>query len=188
MDTKEEKVCISVDVVPFFGKHDYFGWRAKMNFFLKKYGVWEVVINSANPSKRKSKAENQKEAKKNNATTLKFLLAGLPSTIRDSLGEFTSVKELWLKLEEDYQGKVQGKQLEDEQEIEPDPIYDKALADDERKLMNDSENAESKLQSIIEKDSKNIYTGFNTVSEIRIREIDFSPIKDYVVDSLHKLQ
>ena len=26
MDTKEEKVCISVDVVPIFDKHDYFGW------------------------------------------------------------------------------------------------------------------------------------------------------------------
>ena len=85
-DTKEEKVCISVDVVPFFDKRDYFGWRAKMKTFLKKYGVWEIVINAANPSKKKTKAEAQKEAKKNNATTLKFLLDGLPSTIRDSLG------------------------------------------------------------------------------------------------------
>ena len=36
MDTKEdkeEKVCISIDVVPLFDKHDYFGWRAKMIFF-----------------------------------------------------------------------------------------------------------------------------------------------------------
>ena len=116
---------------------------------------------------------------------------GLPSTIKDSLGEFTSARELWLKLEEDYQGKVQGKQLEDEQETEPDPIYDevdKALADDERKLMNDSEDAENELENIIIKDAKKIYTGFNTVSEIRIRETDFAPIKNHVVDSLHKLQ
>jgi hypothetical protein len=40
MDTKEEKVCILADVVSFFYKHDYFGWRAKMKAFLKKYGVW----------------------------------------------------------------------------------------------------------------------------------------------------
>ena len=40
MDTMEEKVCISVDVVPFFDKYDYFGWRAKMKAFLKKCGVW----------------------------------------------------------------------------------------------------------------------------------------------------
>ena len=75
MDTKEdkeEKVCISVDVVPLFDKHDYFGWRAKMKAFLKKYGVWGIVINAANSSKKKSKVENQKEAKKNNATALKF--------------------------------------------------------------------------------------------------------------------
>lgn len=47
------------------------------------------MINAANPSKKKTKAETQKEAKKNNATALKFLLDGLPSSIRDSLGEFT---------------------------------------------------------------------------------------------------
>ena len=89
MNTMEEKVCISVDVVPVFDKHDYFGWRAKMKAYSKKYGVWEIVINAANPSKKKSKAENQKEAMKNNATTLKFLLDGLPRSIRDSFGEFT---------------------------------------------------------------------------------------------------
>jgi hypothetical protein len=55
--TKEENVYISVDVVPFFDKHDYFGWRAKMKTFLKKYGVWEIVINATNPSKKKTKAE-----------------------------------------------------------------------------------------------------------------------------------
>ena len=54
--------------------------------------------------------------------------------------------------------------------------------------MNDSEDAENELQSIIEKDAKKIYIGFNTVSKIRIRETYFSPIKDHVVDSLHKLQ
>ena len=91
MDTKveeEEKVCPSVDV-PVSNKHDYFGWRAKMKAYLKKYGVWQIVINVANPSNKKSKAANQKEAKKNNATTLEFLLDGLPSSIKQSLGEFT---------------------------------------------------------------------------------------------------
>ena len=85
-----------------------------MKAFLKKYGVWEIVINAANPSKKKTKAEAQKEAKKHNATALKFLLDGLPSSIKENLGEFTSARELWLKLEGYYQGKVQGKQLEDE--------------------------------------------------------------------------
>ena len=100
MDTKEEKVCISVDVLV-FNKNDYFGWRAKMKAYLKTYGVWEIVINAANPFNKKTKAANQKEAKKNNTTTLKFMLDDLPSSIKESLGEFTSARELWLKLEGD---------------------------------------------------------------------------------------
>lgn len=59
-------------------------------------------VNVDAPSNKKSKDENQKEAKKNNTTMLKFLLDGLPSSIRESLGEFTSAIELWLKLEADY--------------------------------------------------------------------------------------
>ena len=74
------------------------------------------MINVATPTNKKSKAANQKEAKKNNATALKFLLDGLPNSIRESLGKFTSARALWLKLEEDYQGKLQGKQLEEEEQ------------------------------------------------------------------------
>ena len=106
------------------------------------------MINVVAPSNKKSKTANQKEAKKNNTTALKFLLDGLPSSIRQSLGEFTSARELWLKLEGDYQGKLQGKQVEDEQETEPNPIYgevDKALDEDERKLMKVSKNVEREL-------------------------------------------
>ena len=99
MDTVEEKVFIPVDTVPVFDKHDYFGWRARMKAYLKKYGVSEIVINVVVPNNKKSKAANQKEAKKNNATALKFLLDGLPTSIRESLGEFTSTRALWLKLE-----------------------------------------------------------------------------------------
>jgi hypothetical protein len=67
------------------------------------------VINDVAPSNKKSKAGNQKEAKKNNTTGLIFFLDGLPSSIKESLGELTSAIELWLKLEVDYQGKLQGK-------------------------------------------------------------------------------
>ena len=69
-----------------------------MKAYLKKYGVREIVINVVAPSNKKSEAANQKEAKKNNTTALKFLLDGLPSSIRESLGQFTSARELWLKL------------------------------------------------------------------------------------------
>jgi hypothetical protein len=118
-DTKEEKeenVCIPFDSVSVFDETDYFGWRAKMKAYLKKYGVWEIVINIAIPTNKKSKAANQKEDNKNNAIALKFVLDGLPNSIRESLGGFTSAKVLWLKLEEDHQGKMQGKQLEEEEQ------------------------------------------------------------------------
>ena len=190
MDTKEEKVCISVDVVPFFGKHDYFGWRAKIKAFLKKYGVWEIVINTTAPYNKKSKAANRKEVKKNNTTTLKFFLDGLPSSIKESLGEFTSARELWLKLEGDYQGKVQGKQIEDEQEIEPDPIYgeiDKALAEDDAKLIKDLENAERELQDII-KSARKAYSVINSSTMIKFKIGELVKVKDQAVDSLQKHQ
>jgi len=58
MDTKEKKVYISVGIVLIFYKHDYFGWRARMKTYLKKYGVLEIVINVASPSNKKSKATN----------------------------------------------------------------------------------------------------------------------------------
>ena len=78
------------------------------------------MINVASPSNKNSKAANQKEAKKNNTVALKFLLDGPLVSIQESLGEFTSTKELWLKLEADYQGKLQGKQVEEEKEQEQD--------------------------------------------------------------------
>ena len=154
-----------------------------MKVFLKKYGVWENVINVANSSKKKTKDENQKEAKKNHATSLKFLLDGLPSSIKDSLGEFTSARELWLKIEEDYQGKVQGKQLEEE--IEPDPIHeevDQVLAKDDGNLMKDSEDAKEKFLYII-KNSVTVPTRFPTSTYIEVNEKELTKAKDHMVDS-----
>ena len=158
-----------------------------MKAFLKKYGVWEIVINVVAPSNKKPKAANQKEAKKNNTTTLKFLLDGLPSSIRESLGEFTSARELWLKLEGNYQGKVQGKQLEDEQERILDPIHDevnKALAEDDEKLIKDSENAEREMRDIINK-GEGLFVGALT---IKVNEKDIIKAKNQLMDSLQKYQ
>ena len=59
-EEKEEKVCTTFDNVLVFDETDYFGWRAKMKAYLKKYGVWQIVINVAVPNNKKSKAANQK--------------------------------------------------------------------------------------------------------------------------------
>ena len=61
---------------------DYFGWRSKMKAYLKKFGVWEIVINPPIPSNKKSKSVAHKEEKKDNTTTLKFLMDGLPSSLK----------------------------------------------------------------------------------------------------------
>ena len=82
---------------------DYFGWRSKMKAYLKKFGVWEIVINPPTPSNKKGKAVAQKEAKKDNATALKFLMGGLPNSVKESVEKYTSSKDLQFKLESEYQ-------------------------------------------------------------------------------------
>ena len=93
--------------VPVFDETDYFAWRAKMKEFLKKIGVCDTVINAHVPSKNQSKAASKKEVKKNDSTTLKFILDGLPSSIKENVEEYTSARDLWLKLEKEYQNKRQ---------------------------------------------------------------------------------
>ena len=74
-----------------------------MKAYLKKFGVWEIVTSPLAPSNKKGKVAAQKEAKKDNATALKFLMDGLPSLVKESVGEYTSAKDLWFKLESEYQ-------------------------------------------------------------------------------------
>ena len=50
-----EKAESSENEVPLFDEIDYFAWRAKMKEFLKRFGVWEIVINAHVPSKNQSK-------------------------------------------------------------------------------------------------------------------------------------
>ena len=75
---KENEVSSSNDV-PILDMTDYFSWRSKMKAYLKKFGVWEIVINPLAPSNKKGKSAAQKETKKDNTTALKFLMDGLPS-------------------------------------------------------------------------------------------------------------
>ena len=74
-----------------------------MKAYLKKFGIWDIVINPPAPSNKKGKEAAQKEAKKDNSKTLKFLMDGLPSSMKESVGEYTSAKDLQFKLESEYQ-------------------------------------------------------------------------------------
>ena len=90
----EEKGGPSENEVPLFDKTNYFACRAKMKGYLKRFGVWKTVINTYVPSKKQSKVATKKEARKNDSTTLKFILDGLPSSIKKSVGEYISTKDL----------------------------------------------------------------------------------------------
>ena len=66
---------------------DYFNWRSKMKEYLKKFGIWDIFINPHAPSNKKGKLAAQKKAKKDNTTSLKFLMDGFPSSVKESVGD-----------------------------------------------------------------------------------------------------
>ena len=92
--------------VPILEKSDYFGWRNKMKDYLKKFGVWKIVVNPpVQPSKKTKTA-----VEKYNQIGLKFFMDGLSSPIKESFGKYTSAKDLWFKLEEEFHKKIQEKE------------------------------------------------------------------------------
>jgi hypothetical protein len=95
------------DEVPILDEKNYSAWRIEMKEYLKEKGggVWKETIGGSVPLKNKSKFAAQKEEKKNDALALKTIFNGLSSSIKESMGQCTSTKDLWLKLEKTYQGK-----------------------------------------------------------------------------------
>jgi hypothetical protein len=95
------------DEVPILDENIYSTWRIEMKAYLKEKGagVWKENIGGSVPLKNKSKFASQKEEKKNDALALKIILNGLSICIKESMGQCTSTKDLWLKLEKTYQGK-----------------------------------------------------------------------------------
>jgi hypothetical protein len=64
--------------------------------------IWKAAIGGSVPLKNKSKFATQREGKKNYALSLNTILSGLSIPIKDSMGQCTSAKDLWLRLEEIY--------------------------------------------------------------------------------------
>jgi hypothetical protein len=104
MDTQMDE---HADEVPLFDETDYSAWRIKMKGYLKEKGagVWNTVVGGSVPSKNQSKFAAQKEEKKNNAVAFKTIFNGLSGSVKESIGQCTSTKDLWLKLEKVYQDK-----------------------------------------------------------------------------------
>jgi hypothetical protein len=103
------------DEVPILDEENYSTWRIEMRLHLKTMGatIWKATIGGSVPLKNKSKFAAQREGKKNDALALKTILSGLSSPIKESMGQCTSAKDLWLKLEETYQSKKEKEEIED---------------------------------------------------------------------------
>jgi hypothetical protein len=95
------------DEVPILDEKNYSTWRIEMRVHLKEMGVgiWKASIGGSISLKNMSNFAAQREGKKNDALALKTILSGLSSPIKESIGQCTSAKDLWLKLEETYQSK-----------------------------------------------------------------------------------
>jgi hypothetical protein len=89
------------DEVPILDEKNYSTWRVEMKVHLKEIGagVWKAIIGGSVPLQNKSNFEAQREEKKNDALALKTILSGHSIYIKESMGQCTSSKDLWLKLE-----------------------------------------------------------------------------------------
>src|ERR1700722_14637864 len=101
------------DEVPILDEENYSIWRIEMSVYLMTMGaaIWKATIGGYVPLKNKSKFAAQR--KKNDALALNTILSGLSSPIKESMGQCTSTKDLWLKLEETYQSKEEKEEIED---------------------------------------------------------------------------
>jgi hypothetical protein len=93
------------DEFPILDEENYSTWRIEMKVHLKEIGagIWKTTIGGSVPLRNKSNFVAQREGKKNDAFALNAIISGLSSSIKESMVQFTSAKDLWLKLEETYQ-------------------------------------------------------------------------------------
>jgi hypothetical protein len=102
------------DEFPILDEENYSTWRIEMRLHLKTIGatIWKEAICGSVSLNNKSKFAARREGKKNDALALKTILSGLSSPIKESMGQCTSTKDLWLKLEETYQCKKEKEDIE----------------------------------------------------------------------------
>jgi hypothetical protein len=95
------------DEIPILDEENYSTWRIEMRVYLKTMGatIWKVAIGGSVSLKNKSKFAAQREGKNNDALVLKTILSGISSPIKESMGQCTSAKDLWLNIEDAYQEK-----------------------------------------------------------------------------------
>ena len=99
---------------------------------------------------------------------MKFILDGIPSFVKESVGEYSSAKDLWLKLEKDYQGRRQD--TKKNKEVKP-------TKDAKQEVMQDS----------IINEGKNPPKSFNCCNPKYDDEEDLSELKDEIIATLEEL-
>jgi hypothetical protein len=103
------------DEVPILDEENCSTWRIEMRLHLKtmEATIWKSSIGGSVSLNKKSKFAAQMEGKKNDTLDLKTIVSGLSSPIKESMGQCTSIKDLWLKLEETYQSNKEKEDVED---------------------------------------------------------------------------
>jgi hypothetical protein len=84
------------DEGPILDDENYSTLRREMKVHLEEKGarVWKEDIGGSLPLKNKSKFSSQKEEKNNDALTMNTIFNGLSSSIKESMGQCTSTKDL----------------------------------------------------------------------------------------------
>ena len=79
------------DKVPILDEENYSTWIIEMRLHLKTMGaaIWKAAIGGSVSLKNKSKFEDQREGKKNDALALKTIISGISSPIKESMGQCT---------------------------------------------------------------------------------------------------
>jgi hypothetical protein len=82
-------------------------WSIRMKAFLQEHGyyIWLLVVIGYDSSKRE-KTSTKKELNKNNKIAMDFIWEGLPNLVRENVGNFSSVKEIWDKLHDIYSSPI----------------------------------------------------------------------------------
>jgi hypothetical protein len=77
------------DEVRILDEEDYSTWIIEMRLYMKIMGatIWKATIGGLVPLKNKSKFAVQREGNKNDALSLKTILSGLSSPIKESMGQ-----------------------------------------------------------------------------------------------------
>jgi hypothetical protein len=102
------------DEVPILDEEKYYTWRIDMRLHLKTMGalIWKASIGGSVSLKNNSKFLARREGNKNDTLDLKTILSGLSRSIKESMGQCTSSRDIWINIKETYQSNKEKEDVE----------------------------------------------------------------------------